>query len=177
MSPTVSDLREEEYGAFYRGYLDLVPAGYHLEQALTESGKALVDYLRTLPPDRAAYRYAPGKWSVGEALQHVIDTERIFSVRALRLGRHDATAQPGFDQEDYAAAATVQHRSLADLTEELALLRRATVALLAGLRAEDLAFTGSVSGGPMSCRAMLFIAAGHTYHHLRVYRERYAAGA
>lgn len=173
MPHSVSDLSPEEYGTFYRGYLDLVPRGYDLRQALTESGRDLANYLRTLPPERADYRYAPGKWTVREALQHVCDTERIFSVRALRLGRHDPTPQPGFDQDVYAATVSVTDRALSDLVEELDVLRRGTLALAAGLRPADLQFTGTVSGYPMSCRAMLFIAAGHTYHHLKVYRERY----
>ena len=173
MPMTVSDLAPDEYAAFYRGYLDLVPEGQDLRQALAESGQALVEHLRNVPAARADFRYAPGKWTVREALQHVIDTERIFSVRALRLGRHDPTPLPGFDQDDYAANASVADRPLSELVEELWLLRRGTLALHSGLQATDLAFTGTVSGGPMSCRAMLFIAAGHTYHHLRVYRERY----
>ncbi|HEU0125637.1 MAG TPA: DinB family protein, partial [Flavobacterium sp.] len=37
------------------------------------------------------YRYAEGKWTIKEIIQHVIDTERIFAYRALRFSRNDKT--------------------------------------------------------------------------------------
>ena len=47
--------------------------------------------------------YAPGKWTIRDILQHVIDTERIFSYRALRIGRNDKTMLPGFDENFFAS--------------------------------------------------------------------------
>ena len=47
------------------------------------------------------FRYAPGKWSVKESLGHVIDAERVFSYRALRIARNDKTPLAGFEQDDY----------------------------------------------------------------------------
>jgi hypothetical protein len=35
--------------------------------------------------DKFDYRYAEGKWNIKEIIQHVIDTERIFGYRALRI--------------------------------------------------------------------------------------------
>jgi hypothetical protein len=41
--------------------------------------------------DKFDYRYAEGKWNIKEIIQHVIDTERIFGYRALRISRNDQT--------------------------------------------------------------------------------------
>jgi hypothetical protein len=44
--------------------------------------------------DKFDYRYAEGKWNIKEIIQHVIDTERIFGYRALRISRNDQTPLP-----------------------------------------------------------------------------------
>ena len=49
--------------------------------------------------------YAPGKWTVKDILQHLIDTERIFMYRALAFSRGEMQLLPSFDEDKYAAAA------------------------------------------------------------------------
>lgn len=173
---TRNELAPTEYGAFYANYLAAVPGGHTVAEALRESGSLLQGYLSEVTPDREDFRYAPGKWTVKEALRHVIDTERVFAYRILRLGRRDPTPLPGFDQNVFAEAADVSRTAFADLRAEFDLVRRSTLELVRSMGEEDLVFVGTASGYPLSCRAMAFIAAGHTYHHLTVYRERYAAG-
>lgn len=46
-----------------------------------------LDYLRGIPAEKWTYAYQPGKWTLAESWIHVIDTERIFAYRALRIGR------------------------------------------------------------------------------------------
>ncbi len=170
---TIHDLHPTEYGPFYANYLKMVPEGMSLTAALEESAGLVSDYLLTLPADRENFAYAPGKWTIKQSLQHLIDTDRIFAYRALRLGRRDATPLPGFDQDDYAATARVELRDFQDMRTEFESLRRTTVSLFRGFSGEELAFIGTASGHPMSCRAMGMIMAGHTYHHHKVFLERY----
>ena len=54
-----------------------------------------------LSEDQLRYRYAPGKWTIKEIMVHLIDDERIYAYRALRIGRGDSTPLPGFRQDDY----------------------------------------------------------------------------
>jgi hypothetical protein len=174
---TVADLDPAEYAPFYANYILQVPAGLDPVRALADSGSQLTDHLNKLNPVDHDYAYAPGKWTVREALQHVIDTERIFGYRILRLGRRDGTPLPGFEQNDYADRARVDHRPVAGMIEEFALLRRGTRLLVESLSDGDLTFVGTASGAAISTRAMAYIAAGHVYHHVALYRSRYARTA
>jgi hypothetical protein len=87
-----------EYAPYYGKYVSLVPEG----DILVTLERQLTDMLALLAPREADgdFRYAPGKWSVKEALGHVMDTERIFSYRALRISRNYKTPQAGFEQDD-----------------------------------------------------------------------------
>jgi len=122
---------------------------------------------------RASYRYEPGKWSIRQILGHLTDAERIFSYRALRLARADATPLPSFDENEFMQFAEFDARPLASLLEEWRAVRRASLTLFENLGDDALRRRGTVSGGPMSARALAWIIAGHERHHLRVLRERY----
>ena len=87
-----------------------------LEQQIENS----LSLLRTVPSDKANFRYAPDKWSVKELLGHVIDSERIFSYRALRFARNDQTPLPGYEQDDYVRDADFGSRNLADMAKAAA---------------------------------------------------------
>ena len=104
---------------------------------------------------------------------HVADTERVFAYRALRFARADTTPLPGFDQDGFVAAAGFDRRSLADLAEEFAGVRKATLKLLGSFDEAALDRVGMASGHPMSVRAAAWVIAGHERHHVRVLRERY----
>jgi hypothetical protein len=104
---------------------------------------------------------------------HLIDAERVFAYRALRFARGDRTPLPGFEQDDYVAGGNFDARTLADLTDELEQVRRATLALLRPLDAERWRRTGTASDNEVSVRALAHIIAGHELHHLRILRERY----
>ena len=156
---------------FYRRYTALVPDG-DLLATLQAQGAETAALLRA-HPDVVGHAYAPGKWTVGEVVAHVVDTERIFGARALRLGRGDRTPLPGFDQDPYVAALDLAGRTLADLAGEFERLRASTVDLLASVARPALDAVGTVSGGPMTARGAGWVIAGHERHHVRILRERY----
>ncbi len=157
-----------EYAPFYRPYLDAVP-GDDVAAALDAPGLAAL--AADLDPALATHAYAEGKWTLAQVVQHVIDTERIFATRLLRIARGDATPLPGFDQDPYVAAAAP--RPLAALAAELGRVRASTLDLVRSLPEADRARLGTASGTPMSARAAGWIIAGHERHHLGIVRERY----
>jgi hypothetical protein len=124
--------------------------------------------------ERSNYRYAEGKWSIKEIVNHLCDTERIFAYRALRIARADATPLPGFDENAYAPEMRADERTLADLSAEWVDVRRSTLSLFRHLPAGTWERLGTASGHPCSVRALAYATAGHARHHLKVLAERYA---
>ena len=161
-----------EYAPFYAGYVAKVPDGDLLQTLET----GLADYAATfgtLPESRGGHAYAPGKWTLRELLGHVIDAERVFAYRAMRIARGDTTPLPGFDEKAWVPESGSNQRSLADLLGELEAVRGATVALLRHLPEASITRTGTASNHPVSVRALAWIIAGHPIHHLGIVRERY----
>ncbi len=161
-----------EYAPYYSTYTEAVPDG-DLLRLLEDHAADLLGLLRTFGEARGDDRYAPGKWSVKEVVGHITDTERVFCYRALRFARADATPLPGFEQNGYVEAAGFGRRTLADLAEEFADVRKATLKLFAGFDEAALARSGVASGHPMSVRALAWVIAGHERHHVSILRERY----
>src|SRR4051794_37281635 len=106
-----------EYAAYYGKYVTLVPDG-DITMTLAAQLEDTLALLRALPEERGNYAYEAGKWSIKELLGHVIDTERIFAYRALRIGRNDKTPLPGFEQDDYVANTNFNARTLSSLLDE-----------------------------------------------------------
>jgi hypothetical protein len=161
-----------EYGAYYGRYISLVPDGPIVERLRDQIAETLA-LLRSLPEARGDHRYAPGKWSIKEMVGHIADSERVFSYRALRIGRGDETPLPGFEQNDYVNAGGFGARTLRHLVDELETVRRGTVLLLEGFDDAAMVRRGTASGFPVSVRALAYILAGHELHHRNVLKERY----
>lgn len=117
--------------------------------------------------------YAPGKWTIKDVVQHVIDNERIQAYRALRFARNDASMLPGYDEEPYAKEARAERRSLEDLLEEFEVTRHSNILLFSSFTEEMLLRKGICFGKEMSVLALGFVLAGHQEHHVRIVRERY----
>jgi hypothetical protein len=158
-----------EYAPYYGRYVALVPDGPVLD-VLRAQPDALARQLRTADPDMA---YAPGKWTVHQALQHVADAERVFAYRALRFARGDESPLASFDEDTWAANADVSGRPFGDTLAEFRAVRAATVALFEGLPSGVWDRAGTASGNRMSVRAAAYLIAGHAAHHAAVYRDRY----
>jgi uncharacterized damage-inducible protein DinB len=161
-----------EYAPFYAGYVAGVPDGDPVA-LLRDAGKELDAVLRAIPEARGGFRYAEGKWSIREMLGHLIDAERIFTYRALRIARGDATPLAGFEENDYVRAAGSDGRTVGDLADELRTVREGTVRLFASLPDDAWSRRGNASGRDVTVRALAWITVGHALHHLKVLRERY----
>jgi uncharacterized damage-inducible protein DinB len=158
--------------SYYHTYINQVEQ-HELIPALREQGKILVDFLQQLPAEKVDYRYAEGKWTIKEVLQHILDAERIFAYRALCMARKDSTPLPSFDENSYADNAKADKRNWKEMIEEFSLLRRTTEIFFASLDTEQLETAGTASGKSMYVRGIGFIIVGHANHHLRIFRERY----
>jgi hypothetical protein len=80
---------------------------------------------------------------------------------------------PGFDENAYVANAAFDARSLRSLVEEFTSVRSATITLMESMTSSVMQRSGTANGNPITVRALLWIIAGHTEHHLRILHQRY----
>jgi uncharacterized damage-inducible protein DinB len=170
---TILEVRPTEYAPFYANYINQVPKENELLEELESTLHALINFVDKIPSDKFDYRYAEGKWTLKDILQHLIDTERIFVYRALRIARKDQTPLPGFDENRYVDFAYANQREVNDLMEEFKIVRQSTIHLFRTFTDEQLSFMGTASEKPVSVRAIGFIICGHQKHHLNIFKERY----
>jgi uncharacterized damage-inducible protein DinB len=166
-APAITD-----YAPHYAKYIEAVPDGDLLEIMVTQAK----DYERLLAPLTEAqgnFRYGPGKWTIKEALGHVIDAERVFTYRMLRFARADQTPLPGFEQDDYVRASNCSSRTLPDLLEEFTAVRRASIALLRSLDDKAWLRRGIASGKEITVLALAFVVVGHAQHHQSIFEKDY----
>ncbi|MBS1797202.1 MAG: DinB family protein [Acidobacteria bacterium] len=163
-----------EYAEYYERYVGLVPET-EIVAVLREQLTAVSDIFAAMPEAQGGFAYAPGKWTIKQLVGHLIDGERVFAYRALRFARRDPAPLEGFEQDHYVANADFDSISLADLVEELVLLRRANIIFFNNLNEEMWSRQGVASGAGVSVRALAFIMAGHIRHHLNILKERYLA--
>lgn len=165
---------QEEYFEFYRRYVDQV-SGDDILAELSAQPARIVETLSSVDGAFESYAYAPGKWTVREVLGHITDTERVFSYRALTIGRGDDSPLPAFDENGWAARSNAGSRQLSALLDEFVAVRASTVALYRSFDQEIGKRRGTASGRTVSVRALAWISVGHAEHHLTLLKDRYGA--
>jgi uncharacterized damage-inducible protein DinB len=157
---------------YYHQYINQVK-GNDLMKCLNKQTGTFLQFLKKIPKDKRNYRYAEGKWTIKEVLQHVIDAERVFAYRAMCFARKDATPLPSFDENNYAGNSKAEKRKWKDLVNEFLVVRWSTEYLFDSFDDEQLETEGTASGKSNYVLAIGFIIAGHANHHIKVTKERY----
>jgi uncharacterized damage-inducible protein DinB len=162
-----------EYATSYQKYFDLVSEGDYLS-LLRQNLVNTITRLEQIPAEKLDYRYAEGKWTIKEVVMHMIDTERVFSYRALVAARGDAiTPHYRMDEELYAKNVDVSNRTLQSLISEFKAVRAATEQLFENLTDAQSKLWCNIVTHQMSTRAIGYFIIGHVQHHLTVIEERY----
>lgn len=167
-----SQLEQNEYPAYCETYFRAA-GEVELIEELEICLHDFIRFVQNLPMDKFDYRYAEGKWTIKEIIQHIIDTERILAYRALRISRNDTTPLPGFDENSYADNTSANTRGLQYLLTELVAVRHSNLLLFKSFSDEQLLNKGIASDQPISVRALGFMLIGHQKHHQKVFEERY----
>jgi hypothetical protein len=162
----------DEAAPYYFTYIDRITAEDVLP-ALESQLDPTMRLLAGISEEQSLHRYAPGKWSIRQLLNHVSDAERVFLYRELWFARGFDTPLPSFEQETAVAAADADQFSWASHVEEFRAIRIATLAFFRNLPADAWGRKGIASGSPVSVRAIAYIIAGHLAHHSAVLRQRY----
>jgi hypothetical protein len=157
---------------YYHKYINQVKED-DLVIALRNNTSSFLFMLEMIPTEKLDYRYAEGKWTIKEVLQHIIDTERVFTYRALRFARKDNTPLPGFDQDIFAANAKADKRKWNELVDEFTSLRRATELMFGSFDDAQLESAGTATNVSMYVLGVGYIIVGHCIHHMNILKEKY----
>lgn len=161
----------KNFPSYFNYYVQLSEG--ELTESLQKAHDTTQIILSRISEEKALHRYAEGKWSIKEVIQHLIDSERIFVYRALRFSRNDKTALPGFEQDDYVAASHADQRSMAELAHEYAMVRNSTIALFGSFSRDMLAAVGTANNREVSVEQIGRACVGHEIHHMNVIKEKY----
>jgi hypothetical protein len=161
----------ESFG-FFSNYINKVTTN-DLIAGLFENKAIFIEKIAKLSPEQLVFAYAPGKWTLIQAIGHVIDTERIFAYRILRFARKDKTPLPGFDEGLFVENSFDSSKSIEKLIREFEAVRNNTICLLEGLDESVLDEVGTASNFQITTRALGYATLGHCIHHLGIIDERY----
>lgn len=164
--------KAEDHIPYFSRYIELVKEN-DVIAALENDQDAFLSFIKSIPESKAEYAYAPEKWTIKQVINHVIDTERIFSYRALCFARGEKQTLPGFEENDYAANANLEHTDLLTLAQEFDVVRRATIFLFKQFGEKELLFPGTMASGKANALSLGFTICGHGKHHVNVMKERY----
>lgn len=158
--------------SYLQNYISLVPAGNVLD-LLADQVETVTTFYRAIPEDKLTFAYAPGKWTPKDILLHLVDSERVFSYRAMRFARNDSSELVGFDENAYVPAAQANSRSLDSLLDEFRAQRAASLAMFRSFDEPQFWRSGRASGAEASVIGLIYAICGHALHHLHVLEERY----
>lgn len=166
---------ENEAAPYYFTYINQVSGNDVFPLVETQLDEMSL-FCSRISEEKSLYRYAPEKWSLRQVLSHLSDTERLFCFRALWIARGFESALPSFDQNVAMANAGADKVAWRSLVEEFQRVRLASISLLANMPAEAWDRSGIASDNRFTVRALAYMIPGHVTHHLKILRERYAAG-
>lgn len=168
----LSQLREGDYHPFYQPYIDTLNDA-DLVVLMERQLENFPQFLSSIPDEKVHFRYAEGKWTVLEVLVHILDAERVFQYRALRIARGDKTPLPGFEQNDYVPESAANTRDLQGVIDEYKAVRLSTLTLYRSFSEDILKRKGIASGAEVSVGGLGFVTCGHQKHHRDLLRSRY----
>lgn len=163
---------ENDYAPYYKGYIEKIK-GDDILNILLNQTKECQSVFNSFSVNKGNYKYAPGKWSVKEVIGHIMDTERVFTYRALCIARGEKQPLPGFEQDNYVKEGKFNRRTLDDIIYEFRLMREGNLLMFRNFDQEMLNRRGNASGFDVTVNALLFMIAGHAQHHMDILKERY----
>ncbi len=164
--------QNDEAAPYYFNYINQVSG----EDALTVIESQLPEslaFFAGISEEKSLHRYAPGKWSIRQVLNHITDTERSFAFRALWFARGFDTSLPSYDQDIAASGAEADSIPWAAHVEEFRHVRMATISLFRNMPAQAWMRSGIASDNRFTVRALAYLVPGHVTHHTKIVRERY----
>jgi len=156
---------------FTTNYINLTE-GDSLSESLLESQLQFEVLFESISEDDGNYKYKKDKWTIKQVLLHIIDVERLFVARALKISRDKNSKIIGFDEDLYAENDCSDKLSLEQLKQDFLLVRNSTISFFNTLDSTvlDNEVQSSVLLTP---RIIGWLISGHSIHHFNVIKERY----
>lgn len=164
-------LNLETVPAPYKKYVKLV-VSEDVVQALRISGFRTQELIHSIAESKVSFRYAPGKWTIGEVFEHLIDLERVFAYRALLFARGEKVISYSFDQDMFVSNYPGE-KSLSKLADELMRLRTTTLDLFSSFTPSVLQRQVVLNSNEITVELLGFCIAGHETHHRYILEEKY----
>jgi len=117
--------------------------------------------------------YQPGKWTINDIFQHLVDVERMFTYRVLLAARKDSTIMFDFDEKYIADNSNARYRNLIDILEELIAVRHSTILMFKSFDDETMLTRGLNGKHEMPVAAFGYCIIGHQIWHLNIIKEKY----
>jgi hypothetical protein len=131
------------------------------------TSKKLANLVKGAAPSKLRKRPAPDKWSVGEILAHLADTEIVVGWRIRSILGAPGTPIQAFDQDAWAAAGNYAKRDPRKSIEQFRAVRDANLALYKSLSPEQWEHFGMhAERGEESLQRILHMMAGHDTNHI-----------
>lgn len=135
---------------------------------LRETPSALRRAIEGLPRQQLRQAEQPGKWSIGQILQHLADADVVWAWRMRLVLAQERPTLTGYDQDLWAERLHYELEDPAESLELFTVLRRSNVRLLERASAADLMRVGMhVERGEESLEHLRRLYAGHDLLHLR----------
>lgn len=158
-----------EYAQRIRGFL----AGQDPLESMQHAPADLTNLVKDLPEDVAVQRPSPGKWSIGEIIAHLADTELVsgFRLRAIAGGK-DGVTIVGYDQDEWAVTGHYRAAKIEDSLKTFTTIREANLRYLKGLPESSWNKYGVHSErGRETLRQLVELVAGHDLNHIAQIRK------
>jgi hypothetical protein len=124
--------------------------------------------IQRVPSAKLRKRPAPGKWSAGEIIAHLADSEIVVGWRMRQILGAPGTPIQAFDQDNWAAAGHYEKRDARESLEQFQSAREANLALLKSLTPEQWKHHGiHAERGVETIEHITCMMAGHDLNHLR----------
>ena len=157
----------EHAAAYVRAVLGLLGDG-DPNAILRATPSALSRAIEGLSLQQLLQSERPGKWSIGQTLQHLADSEVVWAWRLRLILAQDRPPVTGYDQDLWAQRLRYDKVDPSDALELFGVLRRANLRLIEQASPADLQRTGiHVERGEESLEHLHRLYAGHDLLHLR----------
>jgi len=157
----------EHAAAYVAAILDLLGSQDPLS-VLRATPSALRRAIDGVSPEQLLKPERPGKWSIGQVLQHLADSDLVWGWRLRLILAQDRPPLTGYDQDLWAERLHYADADPAEALETFGVLRRGNLRLVEGASPQDLQRVGvHVERGEESLEQHKRLYAGHDLMHLR----------